>query len=291
MSLDLSGASCSVEHYRRDALAARVLWREGLVSECHVFMVSALRALLEAWVPADANSTTTSNEDHAREQAALEALTAASYPDVARLRAALEAGSSETHPRDLRPRPLEAPDLDWIWTEAERLFRFTSRRLTGPPTRKRTLRRAGAVLGGALIALLLILALLWGRPTISASATYSSEHAATNAIDGIESTEWLLPDSSLGWLDLKFPWPRRVRRVQLLNSHNRYYFDRATQRVRVTAFSHERTVASVEGSFTQLTGERSPLELKLDAQRVTRLRVDVLSFFKNGGGLAEIEVR
>jgi hypothetical protein len=106
----------------------------------------------------------------------------------------------------------------------------------------------------------------------------------------LEATEWLLPDATPGWVDVMFHSARAVHRITLVNSHNVFYLDRAAQAVRVTAFTERGKAASVEGSFPELTAERSAIELPLEAQGVTRIRVDVLSYFKLGGGLAEIEV-
>ena len=93
------------------------------------------------------------------------------------------------------------------------------------------------------------------------------------------------------WIDVMFPTARSVHSVRLVNSHNLFYADRAARAVRVTAFAGPNEAASVEGSFARLTQERSVLDLPLEAKGVTRVRVELLSYFKTGGGLAEVEVR
>ena len=132
---------------------------------------------------------------------------------------------------------------------------------------------------------------LWLRPHVSASGVYSTDFPTAYAVDGIESTEWLLPDHATGWLQLSFPRPRDIHRVTLVNGHNRWYMDRAVKQVRVTAYSKKGLVATAEDSFPALTEQPSTLELKLEAEDVDHVRVDVLSYFGNGGALAELSVR
>ena len=79
--------------------------------------------------------------------------------------------------------------------------------------------------------------------------------------------------------------------MRLVNAHNAFYLDRATHRARVTAFGEGGSETTVEGSFDAIVRQRSVLDLDLRATQVTRVRVEVLSFFLTGGGLAEVEVR
>ena len=183
------------------------------------------------------------------------------------------------------------PELDWIWDEVERLCRFTLRRLTPQQTWRRRRLYAGAAAAALIIVAVLVAVNLWGGPSVTASGSYPFEpHPPSYAVDGMAASEWLLPDGAPGWLEIAFRSPRQVHSVRLLNSHNRYYMDRASERVRVTAFSGEWPVATAEGRFDRINIERSALDLPLEAEKVTRLRVEILSYFKAGGGLAEIEV-
>jgi hypothetical protein len=268
---------------RRAMVGGLALWREGLVAESHVYMAAALRSALRAWAPVDAHEATPPIDADTAREASLAALGRAGYKRLDRLRAALAAPVSSG--------PAPGPELDWIWDEVERLCRFTTWRLASPRTRRR--RRLGA---GAAVAVLLVIGLvtgikLWSGPIASASDSCCYDHAAALAVDGVDATEWLLPDRTPGWLQVSFRSPRGMHRVHLLNSHNRHYMDRASERVRVTAFSDEGPVGSVEGRFDSISPEPSALDLPLVAEHVTYLRIDVLSYFRNGGGLAEVEVR
>lgn len=294
----------AVAEARRALAAGLALWREGLVAESHVHMVEALRAALRAWDPVDAASpadgaaptaavlpdsggksaagTSSTADPPPSWEPALSALDAAGYRHPDRLRTALATPSSSGAPA--------RPELDWIWDEIDRLCRFSLRRLTPQRARRRRRIYGGAVCAVLAIAVAVTLAQLWGGPLASASGTFSAEHPASLAVDGMVATEWLLPDRTAGWLQISFRSRRTVRSVRIYNAHNRYYMDRASERVRVTAFSDQGPVATAEGRFAAMSIERSALDLPLAADHVTHLRVEVLSYFRNGGGLAEVEV-
>ena len=274
----------AVEQARRGIVGGLALWREGLVAESHVYMAEALRSALHAWAPMDGHDAAhpTDTVPDSETDTGLAALERAGYKHPERLRTALAASES--------PGPEARPELDWIWDEVERLCRFTAWRLA--PPRMRRWKRVGAAAAFAIllgIGVLTVVQLWWG-PIASASDVCCYDHPASLAVDGVAATEWLLPDHSPGWLQVSFRSPRAVRRVHLLNSHNRNYMDRASERVRVTAFSDQGPVASAEGRFDRISPEPEALDLPLVAEHVTHLRIDILSYFRTGGGLAEVEV-
>lgn len=276
----------SVRRAQRSIDGARALFREGLVPECHEYMVSALRVLLEAWGSVGPPAEQANLEPVRAQEQALAELARAGYRHTDRLRAALAATAEPSSSAASLP-----ANVDWIWVEVERLARLSARRAMTPRARKLAWWRRGLVSALVLGLALLVAMRLWGRPHVRASAVISEAHPAANAIDGLEATEWLLPDATAGWVDVLFPSSRTVHGVRLVNAHNVFYADRAARAVRVTAFTAQNKAASVEGSFARLTQDRSVLDLSLEARGVTRLRVEVLTYFQVGGGLAEIEVR
>jgi len=285
MSRSLGQAS---KEARRALDCGRALYRENLVPECHAHFANALAILLAAWA-ADRGEDPSSNTELADQDAsALAELERAGYPSVGRLRAVVHRGGIAV--RDQATAETRQPEIDLVWGEIERLYRFSVRR-SDPPLRRARIRLLAGVAAGVLFLLLAVGAWrLWGRTFATASAVYSSHHAAANAIDGLEATEWLLPDGVLGWLQVNFPSPRALHHIRLLNAHNIYFQDRGCEHVRVTLYCEYQVVASAEGSFTGIVAGRSPLDFDLGADCVTHLRIDVLSYFKMGGGLAEVEV-
>jgi hypothetical protein len=196
------------------------------------------------------------------------------------LLAARDAGA-----KDLRP------GFEDTWAEAERLVNYTAKALRSPAERKRR-RQVALGAAAALVVLALVLsARVWGRVRARASAVYNAEFPASYAVDGIESTEWLLPDRTLGWLDVYLPRPRSVRTVEVVNGHNRYYLDRATRKLRVTAYAGNEARGSVEAEFPPTQDKRSARKLKLSAEGVTRLHLEILSYYGAGGTIAEVKVR
>ncbi|MEI9951940.1 MAG: hypothetical protein WDO74_23895 [Pseudomonadota bacterium] len=273
---------------QRAIAGARALFREGLIPESHESMLLAQRALVDAWLPAIPGESASAPASETEQ--ALLALEQAHYPHLDRLRAALSA-TEKPAASDAR-KPINFPhDVEWLWTEIERLNRFTVRHFTPAAVRKRRRIQLGIALGLVLILSLVFVQRLWGRPYAHASGVISEAHLASNALDGLDGTEWLLPDGKPGWIDIIPPKPRTLHGVRLLNAHNEFYLDRASREVRVTAYSETGPLGSVEGAFEKLTQDRALLDLPLEAQQVVRVRIEVRSFFDRGGGFAEIELR
>jgi len=112
-----------------------------------------------------------------------------------------------------------------------------------------------------------------------------------HAIDGDPDTEWHLPDGQRGWIELRADEPRPVAWIRLLNARNERYRDRAVDRVRVRAFAGGEEVASYEVVVpTRWDGQVATRDVHLRADPVDRIRVEVSSWHRLSGGLAEIEV-
>ncbi|HSU39686.1 MAG TPA: discoidin domain-containing protein [Polyangiaceae bacterium] len=273
-------SSEAIERARRDVRAAQTLFQAGLLPECDAHLRAALRTALGAWSEAAPESAAEPVETDG-----LAALAQNGYPSVDRLRGVLVAERASNDVARRLPRDFEA-----TWAETERLLRFSERRLLPAVVQKRRRRRMATALVLAVLLAIFVSERLWGRVRARASASYSPESPASYAIDGIDSTEWLLPDGTLGWLDLYLPRATDVRSVVVLNGHNRFYLDRGTQRVRVTAYKKDQELASAEGSFKGITDGHPTLKLPLHADGVTRVRLEVLSFFGSGSAVAEVEV-
>jgi len=281
--------SHSTERARGSVACGRALFRDGLLADCHESMVEALGLQLQAWSGLEAafvaESDVGASGQAATTERAFVALQRMSYPKIERLRSAAAAivlPGAVTRARG------DWAEYDWIWAEVERLTWFSARRALTPRALK--LRRWARGVSAGLIGLLALFVSfrLWGRLRVQASTSYSEAYLAARAIDGLETTEWLLPDGVAGFLDVMLPCARKVHRVRLVNAHNPGFADRASKAVRVTAFSKSGAAVSVEAAFERLSEERSELALQLEADNTTRVRVNVLSHFKSGGGLAEV---
>lgn len=163
------------------------------------------------------------------------------------------------------------------------------RRLRASHPRSRRVRRLALVAAGLVLSGLVFL-LFRNAPTAQASDTYSGDFPASQAIDGLSKTEWLLPQRQTGWLELAFTRPRTVREVRLHNAQNSHFLDRATKSFKVEAYSRSRVVATARGEFPPIEAKAGSVTVELAARDVTHVRITVESFYGNGGGLAEVSV-
>jgi hypothetical protein len=275
-----AGTDESVSAARRAVAAGGALFRDGLIAEAHAAVSLALERLLLAW----SRKTEAKTAEDTPAQSAFDALAAAGYPRLERLKAAHETATAPSS-NDV------SMDVEWVWAETERLLSFTARARKSPAERKRQ-RVLLAVAAGALVIVGLLTAFrIWVRPRVVASDAYGPGMPGSFAFDGLETTEWVLPDGKAGWLDIMFRFPRSITAVTIVNGHNRHYLDRASAHVRVEAFTGDRSLASGEARFSKVTPERSAQDVALTATGVTRVRVEVLAWHGVSGALAEIELR
>ncbi len=153
------------------------------------------------------------------------------------------------------------------------------------------LARVGGVLAVALAAIGVVAAIVRGPHLLraKASATYDSHFEAANAVDGSDTTEWLLPDRTPGSIDVTVIPARKLKRVKLLNARNQPYADRATKEFHVDLLEGGKVVKSLDGQFDAYSAQ--PTWRTLDAGvRADTVRVEIRSWFLNGGGLAEVQV-
>jgi len=202
----------ALDHAQRAIASARSLFRDGLVPECHEYMLKAQSALLQAWVPAAADGN---GSDHQPDtEQALQALERARYQHPERLRAALTAAQKSAS-GDISAPVNPGQDAESVWSELERLNRFSVRHFRSPAERNRLRLQLGIAAGLVLLAVAVFYVRLWGRPYAHASAVISDEHLAALALDGLEATEFLLPETSPGWIDIIPPRPRTLHSVRL----------------------------------------------------------------------------
>jgi len=160
---------------------------------------------------------------------------------------------------------------------------------TGDLTARRA--RRIAVTAAVVLCAIIGLPVALRRPPATASAVFPGESfEAVLAVDGDVATEWLLPDNSPGWLDVRVSPARAISSVRLTNGHNRTFNDRAVHAFRIEAYSGERLVASANSAFPALLPAPQPVEVPLVAAKVDRVRVVVTSWFGLGAALAEVKI-
>jgi len=133
------------------------------------------------------------------------------------------------------------------------------------------------------------LPLLLRPPAATASAIFSEAFKPEMAIDGKLGTEWILPDSSAGWMDVRVSPARSIHMVRVSNGHNREHNDYAIKAYRLEAYRGDKLLTSASREFTTVTPE-PPHEVPLVADKVDRVRIVVISWFAHGAALAEIKV-
>ena len=272
--------------------SGRALFQGGILEESAAYSALALESLLDAWAfnpsPQGEQSEAATTPSERREQA-LVLLARAKYRRIARLTAAYRAVASEA-PGQPRSATLGERELDSIWPEVNRLNRFSWQKLAPAETRRRLYIGLAVVLVPIAVIAGSVFAFQRARPKVVASVAYNETYPPEQAVDGLEATEWLLPDGTNGWIDLIFKKPRSVKSVTLVNCHNGGFVDRSSGKVRVTAFSGDKIVATADGEFDKVSGERAALDLPLVGRDITRVRAEALSVLGRGGGFAEVEV-
>jgi hypothetical protein len=122
----------------------------------------------------------------------------------------------------------------------------------------------------------------------TASATWGPAYQPANARDHNPSTSWLLPDGTVGWIEVTFS--RRLARMVKLTNVQRlpsYGAQRCTielKRRGAVVYTREIDLASTVGSSAPYIVDL-PSSIEADA-----LRVYVRSFHGLGGGFSEIDV-
>lgn len=242
---------------------ARELWRSGLASEALRLSADAVRRQAEALAAERRGEEVVS---------VLRDLDAVELP-------ATDAEYTRAH----------AALLERVWSLGDRLDRALALRLDPEGARRRHRARIAAsalsvaLLGGAAALLRYV-----DPPVVRASASYSDETKPARATDGLADTDWLLPDGQAGWIELQFRRPRDVRLVRLLNSRNRHFLDRAAHRVTVSLRGPGGSLAQRDAKLGPPSASAPWIDVPVSARGVTRIKVELRSFHRLGGGLAEV---
>jgi hypothetical protein len=151
-------------------------------------------------------------------------------------------------------------------------------------------RRAWMALGVGIVIAALVLAL---RPSpaieVTASASYDAipDHGPGAVLDGNVETNWLMPDRTPGWLDLRFAAPREVSGLVIRNGTNAPYQDRAVERMEVVIFDE---AGAMLASTEQRLSLGEEVSIEVEASNASRVRIYVRSWHRAGGALDEVQI-
>lgn len=153
---------------------------------------------------------------------------------------------------------------------------------------RRTRIVCGAILSVSLLGLIYVEATKKPKPPlVTATAQWDSRYPPENAVDGDDATDWVLPDKTLGELELRLDKARKVARVTVINARNPPYFDRGSHEIRVDALRGDAIVKSEVVSFNPPTRAVDSRTVNVGAE-IDRVRIVVLSYYLTGGGIAEV---
>jgi len=255
--------------------AAEVLWPTGSMAEA---LVMAREALEAAAAALDAARTPSARITEARAvvTAARARVAEAALPE-------LEADVEPSHEAPFRAA------LDAL-TEVDALTRYAAL----GPSQVTALRRKRWIVAAALAALFAYTVVFFLRAPSFTGAVASEEwtaDVAENAIDGDPKTLWALPDGHPGWIDLTLAKPRTIAAVRVAQG-NPPAGDRATKDARIETFLGGTFVKGVDVTLAEpAPTEVTWTDVDIDSPACDRVRFTARTFYKKGGGLAEIKLK
>jgi hypothetical protein len=155
--------------------------------------------------------------------------------------------------------------------------------------RVRRSRAARAIATGVFVALVLAWALHKPAITTAIASTQVGEYGGANVIDGDTKTFWVLDRP--GYVDLTLSGPRSIRAVRMIG-YNPPFNDRFTKDVHLTAFSKDGTVRQTDFTLPQPPPGSDPfwVTVPLEASGVDRIRIEVRSWTRMSGCIAEVQI-
>jgi hypothetical protein len=162
---------------------------------------------------------------------------------------------------------------------------------TGQVKLKVIQRWSTAVLALVLVAVGLFFALRTPRTvTASASSFFRNDpqFGPDKVFDDDPNTEWLLNDGQTGWIEARLSPGRSLTKVRILNGHNRHFNDRGTKELHLELYDSSGQKVFEHRGEMPFSESPSWVDVPVSAEGVERLRLNVTSFHRVGGALAEI---
>jgi len=152
--------------------------------------------------------------------------------------------------------------------------------------------------GATVVSLAFAFALVawwWSARTVltaEASSQVSERSSAANAVDGVESTQWVLPDKTVGYLDVKVSPAQRLVSVTMMNGWDPP--SSAVRAFRLEAYDGATLLKSQDGELLQQPGggakpSWTTVPFVVD-HKVNRVRIVVKSTYERAGALAVVRI-
>lgn len=152
-------------------------------------------------------------------------------------------------------------------------------------------RWTAAVLALVLVAVGLFFALRTPRTvTASASSFFRNDpqFGPDKVFDDDPNTEWLLNDGQTGWIEARLSPGRSLTKIRILNGHNRHFNDRGANEFHLELYDSSGQKVFEHRGEIAFSESPSWVDVPVSAEGVERLRLNVTSFHRVGGALAEI---
>lgn len=278
----------SLERARELRRGAEVLWNGGCTAQALRLAIEALDASLAA----AREAAGTDAEAEPRRVLTTLALEDEAAAEVVAARSAIAELEAPEADAEVTPAHVQLfPRITGASLQIQRAvapYAMTERDLE--VVRRSRYLRAATIAVLVLIAVFLIVRAQF-RMFATASAQYGPPYEPANVLDSAVDSEWLLPDKTLGWIDVTLSPARSISKVHLTNAHNPEHDDRATKEFRVEVYRKGQLVTAVDSAFPEFTSTPKRLTIELGQKAtVDRVRVIIKSYFLSGGGLAELTV-
>jgi len=146
------------------------------------------------------------------------------------------------------------------------------------------------------VAVVVALAVILHTPDFksAAASTQLGPDGPQHAIDGDTKTAWNLPNGQLGWLEVTLTKPKRVKGLRVMAT-NPPWNDHGIKDGHVSCFLGSDLVKETDVTFAVPPEHGTPTgvwsDVPLDAPKCDRVHIEAKSFYGQGVGVAEVELK
>ncbi len=196
------------------------------------------------------------------------------------------------------PSPLELADLGRpqqrrLFAAARKLQKHRLRPVPPPTAEHKCIERI--VLATAVLAVLFVGGWWYQRhanqPHAQASDSFGKQYGPEAIVDGRwnkRHTEWLLPNKTLGWIEIIQPETKQLAVLRIRNAFHPPHNSYGTKELRIEVFEGNKLVFTKDTVFER--HDKSHAWLEVDVGRsANRARLHAISYYEQGAGLSEVE--